>query len=204
MNSRQLVKSAVKFGRFLPEDFQEIPGVQMTRDMARKILPKFREWRRKSRSSFWGIYHNPYAMGLYRWERETLRFVRSAVEGVVKGDDIYAYYMCAMAYHNLLAMSCFLRDRPKHRLGFQFRKLNPNLNLASETDRLLYAEFSVAGIQRCKSNTATAADDAAAAEDDNGSIESDFVSEDSDEHPDDGDSCGNGGIGDFPNDLEDI
>lgn len=190
MDSRQLVKSAVKFGRFLPEDFQEIPGVQVIRDMARSIFPRFREWRRKSRSLMWGIYHNPYAMGLYRWERETLRYVRSAVEGVVKGDDIYAYYMCAMAYHNLLAMSCFLRDRPKHRLGFQFRKLNPNLNLASETDRLLYAEFSSGESPEWEFPERL----------DNPSIESDFVSDDVDERADE--PLGSGVV--FLNDLEGV
>jgi hypothetical protein len=191
MDSRQLVKSAVKFGRFLPEDFQEIPGVQGIRDMARSIFPRFREWRRKSRSSFWGIYHNPYAMGLYRWERETLRYIRSAVEGVVKGDDIYAYYMCAMAYHNLLAMSCFLRDRPKHRLGFQFRKINPNLNLASETDRLLYAEFSSGESPKWEFPEVGI--------EDNPSIESDFVSDDADERADEP----LGGVV-FLNDLEGV
>jgi len=190
MDSRQLVKSAVKFGRFLPEDFQEIPGVQGIRDMARSIFPRFREWRRKSRSSFWGIYHNPYAMGLYRWERETLRYIRSAVEGVIKGDDIYAYYMCAMAYHNLLAMSCFLRDRPKHRLGFQFRKINPNLNLASETDRLLYAEFSSGESPKWEFPAGI---------EDNPSIESDFVSDDADERADEP----LGGVV-FLNDLEGV
>jgi len=192
MDSRQLVKSAVKFGRFLPEDFQEVPGVQVIRDMTRNIFPRFREWRRKSRSLMWGIYHNPYAMGLYRWERETLRFVRSAVEGVVKGDDVYTYYMCAMAYHNLLVMSCFLRDRPKHRLGFQFRKSNPNLNLVSETDRLLYAEFSSGESSEWDFPDRV----------DNSSIESHFVSEDTDEHPDDSIDGITGAI--FLNDVEDV
>lgn len=130
----------------IPEDLYGIPSVQALRAKAADIIPRFLQWQVQSKHGRMYTYRNPYSLGCGLWVKSIKSYLNKAVYGVVVGDPDYVFYMCARAYHQLLAMAAFLRDRPGYRVNFKHRQTNPGLETHSLVDQALAADVVIESI----------------------------------------------------------